>query len=44
MMKLNWEKGIDAVLAGIMSFGVLSTTLAVPAEASLRGFELAFAP
>lgn len=36
MMKLNWKKSMAAVLAGIMSFGVLSTTLAVPAEASLR--------
>lgn len=36
MMKLNWKKSIAAVLAGIMSFGVLSTTLAVPAEASSR--------
>lgn len=34
MMKLNWKKSMAAVLAGIMSFGVLSTTLAVPAEAS----------
>lgn len=36
MMKLNWKKSMAAVLAGIMSFGVLSTTLAVPAEASSR--------
>ena len=36
MLKLNWEKGMASVLAGIMSFGVLSTTLAVPAEASSR--------
>ncbi len=34
MMKLNWKKSMAAVLAGIMSFGVLSTTLAVPR----RGF------
>lgn len=36
MMRLNWKKSMAAVLAGIMSFGVLSTTLAVPAEASSR--------
>ena len=36
MMKLNWKKSMAAVLAGIMSFGVLSTTLAIPAEASSR--------
>ena len=36
MMKLNWKKSMAAVLACIMSFGVLSTTLAVPAEASSR--------
>ena len=36
MMKLNWKKSMAAVLAGIMSFGVLGTTLAVPAEASSR--------
>lgn len=36
MMKLNWKKSMAVVLAGIMSFGVLSTTLAVPAEASSR--------
>lgn len=36
MMKLNWKKSMAAVLVGIMSFGVLSTTLAVPAEASSR--------
>ena len=34
MLKLNWKKGIAAALAGIMSFGVLGTTLAVPAEAA----------
>ena len=39
MMKLNWEKGMAAVLAGIMSFGVLSTTLAVPAEAAAHHYE-----
>lgn len=36
MMRLNWKKSMASVLAGIMSFGVLSTTLAVPAEASSR--------
>ena len=36
MLKLTWKKSMAAVLAGIMSFGVLSTTLAVPAEASSR--------
>lgn len=39
MMKLNWKKGMAAVLAGIMSFGVLSTTLAVPAEAAAHHYE-----
>lgn len=36
MLKMKWKKSMAAVLAGIMSFGVLSTTLAVPAEASSR--------
>ncbi len=39
MLKLNWKKGMAAVLAGIMSFGVLSTTLAVPAEAAAHHYE-----
>ena len=39
MLKLNWKKGIAAALAGIMSFGVLGTTLAVPAEAASHHYE-----
>ena len=39
MLKLNWKKGIAAALAGIMSFGVLGTTLAVPAEAASHHHE-----
>lgn len=31
---MKWKKGIAAVLAGIMSFGILSTTLSASAEAS----------
>lgn len=38
---MKWKKGMAALMAGIMSFGVLSTTLAVPAEAaaSHRNYE-----
>ncbi|WP_298465526.1 hypothetical protein [uncultured Mitsuokella sp.] len=31
---MRWKKGIAAVLAGIMSFGILSTTLSASAEAA----------
>lgn len=31
---MKWKKGIAAVLAGIMSFGILSTTLSASAEAA----------
>jgi len=31
---MKWKKGIAAVLVGIMSFGILSTTLSASAEAA----------
>ena len=36
---MKWKKGMAALMAGIMSFGVLSTTLAVPAEAASHHYE-----